>query len=39
MSSENKFILMQLIVQHWKKKKKLMLPFHKLLFFFKHSLP
>lgn len=40
MSSENKFILMQLITQHWKKKDRLMLSFHKLLLgFFKHNFP
>ena len=33
MSSENKFILMQLITQHWKKRDRLMLPLHKFFIF------
>lgn len=36
MSSENKFILMQLITQYWKKKNRLMLLLHK---FFRRNIP
>lgn len=39
MNSENKFILMEPVTQHWKKKDRLMLPLHKFFIFLKEILP